>query len=299
MTGKAIQPDSLFKEYHTSKRLKAKHTVCWLHHHTGISHGARLSEIELNTGRLTGEPDTIQARKPQDQFKNKNEKNKGMKNTTQSKRSLAIIIGSALLLMAIVAAFSAPVIGSIFVSGNPALTALNLTAGFGKFTGSVIGWLIILALDLLVSWGVYAYYKTEKPKAAFTSSVLRLVYSVFLGGAIYQLLNIRAAAPAMSVYHSMQAFNSIWGWGLIAFGLHLILLGILFKNEGEKKWITMTIKGLLILAGTGYLVIYAGMLIVPGPLAFKAAIEPIFLIPMILGEVFFALWMLLKGGKSK
>lgn len=216
-----------------------------------------------------------------------------------SKRNAARVIGIALLLMAIVAAFSAPVISGIFVSGNPALTALNLSVGFGKFTGSIVGWVIILALDLLVSAGVYTYYKKEKPKVAFTSAVLRLIYSIFLGVAIYQLLKITLATPAPAIYNHLHTFNSIWGWGLIAFGLHLITLSILFKNEGGKKWLTITIKMLLILAGTGYLVVYVGMLIASIPMAFKAAIESVFLIPMILGEVFFALWMLIKGGKSK
>lgn len=215
----------------------------------------------------------------------------------KSKRHAALMIGIALLLMAVVAAFSAPVISGIFISGNAALTALNLSAGFGKFTGSIIGWLIILALDLLVSAGIYAYYKKEKPKMAFTSAVLRLIYSSFLGAAIYQLLTITLVTPAPAIYNHLHAFNSIWGWGLIAFGLHLITLGILVKNEGGKKWLTITIKTLLIVAGVGYLVLYAGMLIAPSPMAFKAAIEPIFLIPMILAEVFFALWILIKGGK--
>lgn len=215
-----------------------------------------------------------------------------------STRRIAIITGSALLLMAMVAAFSAPLISGIFVSGNPALTAQNLSTGFGKFTGSLIGWLIILALDLLVSIGVYVYYKKEKPKMAFTSAFLRLLYSVFLGVAIYQLLKLRLTTPAPEIYHHIQAFHSIWGWGLIVFGLHLIVLGILVKNAGGKKWWTITIKAVLMFAGVGYLVIYAGMLFVPDPMGFKAAIEPIFLIPMILGEVFFALRMLIKGGKE-
>lgn len=219
--------------------------------------------------------------------------------TKKIKRIIAIITGSALLLMALVAAFSAPVISGIFVSGNPVLTALNLTSGFGKFTASLIGWLIILALDLLVSAGIYAWYKEEKPRVAFTSAALRLLYSIFLGAAIYQLLNITVAMPAPAIYNHIHAFHSIWGWGLVAFGLHLITLGILFKHEGGKKWLTVIIKTLLILAGAGYLVLYVGMLIAPSPMAFKAAIEPVFLIPMILGEVFFAIWMLVKGGKSK
>lgn len=221
--------------------------------------------------------------------------------TTQknSKRTLAIITGLALLLMAVVAACSAPVISKAFVLGNPSLTALNVTGHFGKYIGAVIGWLMILALDLLVSLGVYNYYKKEKPNMAFTSGFLRLVYSIFLGAAIFQLLQVSVASSAMIIYHSIQAFNSIWGWGLIVFGLHLITLGLLFENEGGKKWLTIIIKTLLIVAGLGYMILYIGILFSHNPLAFAALIQSIFLIPMILGEVFFAIWMLIKGGKKK
>lgn len=216
-----------------------------------------------------------------------------------SKRCIAVITGSALILMAIVAVFPVPLISGIFVPGNPAATALNLSTDFNKFTGSAIAWLVILFLDLLVSVGVYAYYKKEKAKIAFISASLRLLYSIFLGAAIYRLLKVTTSVPPTAIYVHIRAFYAIWGWGLIVFGLHLMVLGILFKNESGKKWPAIIIKALLILAGAGYLVLYAGMLIVPDPLAFKAIVEPVFLVPMILGEIFFALWMLVKGGKAK
>lgn len=226
------------------------------------------------------------------------ETTKDMTTQKNSKRTPAIIIGIALLLMAVVAAYSAPVISKAFVSGNPALTALNVSGHFSKYMAAVIGWLMILVLDLLVSLGVYNYYKKEQPNMAFGSGLLRLVYSMFLGVAIFQLLRVSVSSPAIVIYHSIQAFNSIWGWGLIVFGLHLIALGLLFKNEGGKQWLTILIKTFLIIAGLGYLILNAGILFSPHPLAFTALIQPVFLMPMILGEVFFALWMLIRGGKK-
>jgi hypothetical protein len=73
----------------------------------------------------------------------------------------------------------------------------------------------------------------------------------------------------------------------------------LYHNEGGKKWVNITIKVLLILAGIGYMALYIGVLIAPNPIAFAAIVEPIFLIPQLLGEVLFAIWMLVKGGKQK
>ncbi len=216
----------------------------------------------------------------------------------QPKRNIALIIGASLLLMAIVAAICVPIISGMFVLGNPALTATQVTANFGQYTIGVIGWIVVLILDVLVSIGVYKYYKNERPKMSLTSGVLRFIYSAFLGVAILQLLKVTVSSPALSIYNHINTFNSIWSWGLIVFGLHLISLGILYTNEGGKKWLNILIKALLITAGIGYIVINLGMLFAPNPVAYAAIIQPIFLVPMILGEIFFAIWMLVKGGKK-
>nr|MCU0451969.1 DUF4386 domain-containing protein [Bernardetiaceae bacterium] len=108
-----------------------------------------------------------------------------------------------------------------------------------------------------------------------------------------------ASSPTASIYNSLSGFKTIWDLGLIVFGLHLISLGFLFKNEGGKKWVNTLIKTLLITAGVGYIVLSLGALLAANPVAFTALVQPIFLAPMILGEVLFALWMLIKGGKAR
>jgi uncharacterized membrane protein len=214
------------------------------------------------------------------------------------KRRAALIIGISLLLMAAVAIFAAPAIGGIFVLAEPALTALNVVGAMSKFRATIVSWIVIFILDLLVSVGIYKYYKDEKPKLALTNGILRLIYSAFLGVGIMQLLRAASSAPNSAIYGLLSSFYDFWNGGLIVFGLHLIALGILYNNEGGKKWINITIKTLLIVAGAGYMILNIGLLIAPNPVAFKALIEPVFLIPQIVGEVLFAIWMLVKGGKK-
>lgn len=176
------------------------------------------------------------------------------------------IIGGALLLMAILAGVSIPALGS-------------LTASLG-----LIG---IFLLDILVSIGIYQYHKKEKPQLAKTTSMLRLIYTVIFGIGIW--------------FHfagNVPLFNKIWGVGLIVFGMHLIGLGALFSCKGGKRWVNVAIKSLLTIAGIGYMVQHVGILIVPNPVKFAALVESIFILPMIAGEVLYALWMLIKGGKS-
>jgi hypothetical protein len=185
----------------------------------------------------------------------------------KQKRKTARTIGGALLLMAVLAGISIPAVGSLAAS---------------------IGLVGVFLLDVLVSLGIIKYHKKEKPKLAKKSGILRLIYTAFLGVGI-----------GYSFGGNVSMFNSIWGVGLIVFGVHLISLGILFNNNGGKKWVNILIKSLLIAAGIGYIIQYVGILLVPNPIGFAAAIETIFILPMILGEVSYALWMLIKGGKVK
>lgn len=202
-------------------------------------------------------------------FKKKDTLNKNQDtiNLKKLKRKEAITKGGAIILMALLAGISIPALGTLTAS---------------------IGLVAILLLDVLISIGIIRYYRDEKPKLAKTTGYLRLLYSAIFGVGIgYHILG------------NVAMFNKFWSLGLIAFGLHLIALGILFNNEGGKKWVNYTIKSLLIIAGIGYTLLNVGLLFTANPVAFTALIQPIFIAPQILGEVLFALWMIIKGGKSK
>ena len=181
------------------------------------------------------------------------------------KRKVAIIIGASLLLMAVVAGISIPQLGSLI---------------------SKLGLIAIFFLDIIVSVFIIEFYKSGKPSMALLSGILRLIYSAILGFAIIFLFR-----------DDIIAFNKIWGIGLIVFGVHLISLGLLI--ESGKKWFVLLIKLLLLIAGVGYLIWYIGILIIPEPNSFVAMVEKIFIAPMVLGEVLYAIWVLILGLKDK
>lgn len=216
-----------------------------------------------------------------------------------SNRKWAIILGLSILLMALTAGFAVPALGGLFVLGNTALTGALVTANFGRFVAAIAGWGTILLLDVLIGCGVIKYYKKEKPTMSVVAGGLRILYSLVLAVGIANLIKAALASSAASIYSGIAAFNLFWGLGLIVFGFHLIALGITYQNEGGKKWVTIAIKSLLILAGVGYIIQYVGVLIVANPLVFSAAVEAIFIVPMIIGELSYGLWKLFKGGKVK
>lgn len=184
----------------------------------------------------------------------------------KSKRKDAGIKGGAILLLAVLAGISIPALGTVTAS---------------------IGLIAILLLDILISIGVIRYYRKAKPKLAKTTGFLRLLYSAIFGLGI-----------GYHIFGNVVMFNKYWSLGLIVFGFHLIALGILFNNEGGKRWINYTIKALLIIAGIGYTLLNVGLLFTANSVAFTALIQPIFIVPQILGEILFALWMIIKGGKK-
>lgn len=224
-----------------------------------------------------------------------------VKKHDKSKRIWAIITGVSILLLAIAAAVTVISLGELFILGDVALTALNVTSNFGKYLTMALGWVFMLLMDVLISLGIYNYHKKEEPKKkkkATVTALLRLIYSSIFGIGIFNLLTVTSASSAATIYNQIRLFHKFWELGLIVFGFHLIALGILYDNEKGKKWVKYTIKSLLIIAGLAYITIYAGILFVPNPVAFKALIESIFVVPMVLSEISYAIWKLVKGGRK-
>lgn len=228
-----------------------------------------------------------------------NTKNMSTNTTNYSKRKTALLIGLSLLFMAVIAGVAVPILTSLFVSGNEVATAANIIAQYSKYMAAVVAWLAIFMLDILVSLGIYSYYKKDKKNLATATSTLRLIYTAILGVGIFQLLLNTPSTATNAIYQHIHLFNKFWGIGLIVFGAHLIMLGILFKHEGGKKWVTTTIKSLLILGGIGYMIQYIGVLVVANPTAYAKVVESIFMVFMITGEVFYAIWKIVKGGKTQ
>ncbi|MCA6362324.1 MAG: DUF4386 domain-containing protein [Bacteroidetes bacterium] len=215
-----------------------------------------------------------------------------------TKRQLALIIGVSLLLMAVAAAIAAPPLAALFVAGNQALTAANVAAAFGQFATARVSWVLIFVLDVVTAAAMRRYYKKERPKLSGLTALLRLLYGAFLLAGIASLFSVTQTASAAAVYNGLFAFNTIWNAGLIIFGIHLIMLGLMFHNEGGKKWVNVLIKTLLIIAGIGYILTSGAALLFTGTGAVFASIQLILVVPMICGEVFYALWKLIKGGKA-
>ena len=79
--------------------------------------------------------------------------------------------------------------------------------------------------------------------------------------------------------------------GLFFFGIHLILLG---RIIGKPKIIGI----FLVLAGAMYMLDTAAHFVLPDYEAYASIFLALVAIPSIVGEMAFAIWLLIKGGRD-
>ncbi len=224
-----------------------------------------------------------------------------------SQRRSALIAGISLLLMAVVAGLSYGYLhGNLVATDDAQLTLQNLKTSTELFYTEIFGWTLIFLLDALVAWSLYHFFAKANKKLAFLSSFLRIIYTAVLGIAIYNLPKVMTIinenlvgmgtnSPSTEVMHYLNSFEDIWSKSLILFGFHLMILGYLaFKADYVPKvW-----GVLLILAGLSYSYLHGMHAFFPNMKEQLVMIESILTLPMIVGEVGFAIWLIAKGGKK-
>ena len=99
-----------------------------------------------------------------------------------SQRKAAVTTGISIMLMAIIAGFSFGfVFDSMIAPGDAITTATNIAASESLFRTGVLGWLLILILDVIVAWGLYIVLKAANKSLSLLTAWFRLVYAGFLG----------------------------------------------------------------------------------------------------------------------
>lgn len=215
--------------------------------------------------------------------------------TKRNQRRAAQLTGISLLLMAVIAGgIMTEIYAPIFNSGR-ADFIVHFEESNTRLIIGLFGWILILLCDIQVSCGLYVVYRTKNQRRAFLMGALRLIYSTILMIAIVQL--IRAyffSSDAEESYELILSFRSSWLFGLIIFGVHLVYLSTLVWNE---QLVPKVISGALFMAGIGYIVSNVLNLIIVDYEQLRSQVEAVFILPMIVGELGLAIWLLVKGGK--
>lgn len=176
------------------------------------------------------------------------------------------------------------------------LLAKNFTEYHLLYKQMLVGLSVTLVLDLLVSWTLFQFFKENNKKLAVTAFILRITYTFIFGIATYYLFtNLKHDIVNEVLLKNYALFDKIWTMGLIIFGGHLFTIGLLMKlhNKVPKAlWI------LTMIAGLSYMIIHLLKIMFPQLNEFTQTLNNVLALPMALGEISLAIWLIIKGGKQ-
>ncbi|KOP79797.1 hypothetical protein AMS59_06225 [Lysinibacillus sp. FJAT-14745] len=224
-----------------------------------------------------------------------------------NRRKSALIGGTALIIMALAAFFSYGFVHeNLVLQGDASAIFNNLTSSTMLFKAEIFGWMIILIADIVVTWAFYTFLEPINRNLALLAAWLRLTYTTILGVAILNLVFVLLLSNGIGNFsfnidqlqsHVMlflEAFETIWAIDLIIFGGHLMVIGYIACKSSE---IPKVISILLLLAAIGYIIINVFIVFFSQYDEVISILKLIFNVPMILGELGFGIWLLIRGGK--
>jgi hypothetical protein len=215
----------------------------------------------------------------------------------RSIRSAAVVAGISLLVMTALAVFANfVVLEALITPGDAARTTTDLLASKGLFQLGIVGWVLIAALDVIVSWALFRVFPVGQ-RLAIAAASARLIYTGILGLAIAQLvgalrlLNDQASSVGSSaalqahVLQKAEAFTDVYDAGLFLFGIHLMLIGYLAYRSGYVPRILGALVGI---AGLGYVL---------DSVAVALSLDLSFKISVVtgMGELVLAFWLVIRG----
>jgi hypothetical protein len=121
------------------------------------------------------------------------------------------------------------------------------------------------------------------------------MYVFLFGIATYYLAsNLGQLQNNTLIIENYRTFQTIWSIGLIVFGIHLIMVGVLMKGH---KLVPTILWYLAIIAGASYILV--NILKTPSLQLTELSntLNTILGLPMALGELGLAIWLIVKGGK--
>jgi hypothetical protein len=200
-------------------------------------------------------------------------------------RTFSLIAGGSYLIIFFAAIFANFfVLESILKDPLVTIQQNHLIVRFG-----ILAFLITVVFDVVVAWALFELYR-EHPLSGL-STYFRMMHAAIMGVAIFALPVALVSTTSQEILKQVDIFNIIWLIGLFFFGIHLILLG---RIIGKPKLIAI----FLVIAGIMYMVDTGAHFLLPNYEAYSSIFLALVAIPSIVGEMSFAIWLLVNGGKG-
>lgn len=212
----------------------------------------------------------------------------------------ALIAGLAILLMALTVPFvEFYIFPKLIDFKNGEGTFLAISNNSRLFSGAIFIHFLTVVCDVTAAWALYNFLKPVHKDLSLLAAWFRLAYAAFNIAALMNLVkvvsmvNVSNGSDAGPNYNSvlfyLESFNLGWRFGLVFFGLYLILLGYLVVRSA---YVPKIIGILLVIAGAGYLFDDLKYF-------FYSNFDTGFLWFTFFGELVFMFWLLIKGSRMK
>jgi hypothetical protein len=222
-------------------------------------------------------------------------------NPTQ--QQAARIAGFGYLVIILCGVFSEFAIRSTMIeTDDPQATASNVLDAEWLFRLSIGSDLVMLIFDIIVGLALFVLFRSVSEALSLLAFGLRLVHAAVYAGTLLMLIlavelftaDYLAAQEGLSSL-SLAAIN-VHGYGysigLVFFGVHLLVLGYLVVASG---FVPRVLGVLLMIASAGYLVDSFASILLPNYAEYETFFQVAVFAPAFIGELSFALWLLVKG----
>lgn len=139
---------------------------------------------------------------------------------------------------------------------NPESTMAAIRDQEGLFRLGLAAFTVIFILDIVIAWGLYVVLKPAGHAHSLHAAWFRIAYSVMLAVAtVFLSLGMEVALQPSRLDAEvgmlmLDAFTLTWSIGLIAFGVHLVLVGAMMHRSGMAP---RTLGVVLAAAGLAYI----------------------------------------------
>jgi len=192
--------------------------------------------------------------------------------------------------------------GKLVVSGDAVATSNNIIQSFSLWRIGIGADLLMHVLDIPLMLIIYLFLRRVNKNIALLILLFNLIQTAVLAADILNLVAamlplenavyLKAVDPNVWMaqsYLSIKLHNYGLGVGLIFFGFVCILEGyLIYKSRFFPRWIGILMQ----IAGACYLVNSLSLLLAP---AIAGMIFPVILVPCLVAELSFCLWMIIKG----
>lgn len=194
---------------------------------------------------------------------------------------------------------------SLIVWDDAAATAANIVSSASLYRAGLAAELLMLACDVFVALALYAIFRTVSRSLALLAAFFRLVHASIVGANLlntYIPLHLLSGAEYLGAFDPAQlhalvlafldAHSYGYAVGLVFFGFQCGVLAYLILKSG---YVPKTLGALLMFAAIGYLVDSFGRTLLASYVDYETVFAIVVFAPAFLGELSFALWLLVRG----